>query len=180
MPCCEVLNFSLNGSRMFTGVSRMECKALATQMALMRWQLHQQPWASRTSDEVGLNGGAVSPVYKNSSSSTPEQSSPAGLQEAMDTAQVHNAQSPRADGSQTTAASSRQQRQYVMQPLAGSKRQKGPVQWVKAATAPVPQRPLPSLAQLRAERVRDQRTRDALKGSILRGCGCRAWLMSKL
>jgi hypothetical protein len=32
---------------MFTGVARMECKALATQLALLRWQMHQRPWAGR-------------------------------------------------------------------------------------------------------------------------------------
>ena len=64
VPCCEKVNFSLNGS-MFTGVLRMECKALATQLALLRWQMHQQPWASRPG-QLGITGPPSSGISRGS------------------------------------------------------------------------------------------------------------------
>jgi len=189
VPCCEVLDFSLNGSRMFTGVSRMECKALATQLALMRWQLRQQPWTSRGSDEAHSVRRTIDDVHithtsSNSSSgvSNPDQNSPTGMQQEMNIVQQDPTHSVRVtEAPQGTAARdqphSGYQPQPVEQPLTGSNRRAaGTVQWVKAAAAPVARRPLPSLAQLHAERVRDQLTRDTLKGSILRGCGCCAYL----
>ncbi len=187
MPCCEVLDFSLNGSRMFTGVSRMECKALATQLALMRWQLRQQTWAVRRPNEARALGRAIGGMHAKSSSrggssaSNPDQDPSSGLQQEMNITQQDQTQSLRATAEEGTAASSRQEWQSGSQPrpvkqlpASSSRRAAGTVQWVQAAAAPVARRPVPSLAQLRAERVRDQRMRDALKGSILRGCGCLA------
>ena len=51
VPCCEALR--LQWSALFKGKLRLECKALATQLALMRWQLHESPWEDAPAPVTG-------------------------------------------------------------------------------------------------------------------------------
>ena len=183
VPCCEAFNFNLHGS-MFTGVARAECKALATQLALLRWQMHQQPWDGRQGQAVPVklalgraSSGSLADSSGRATSSTTAVPPPKSQQTASQT--VPDARQAN-DG--FAIALSPAARRVSPQPLPARqlpvrqwRGQSGTADWVKAARAPAAaQPPLPSLAQLRDERVRDQRLREWLKGAILRRYGCTA------
>ncbi len=173
---------------MFTGIARMECKALATQLALLRWQMHQRPWAAPL-DRAGVVGSGGSPrssgSLEDSSVGAPRPFGAIPPPWHMQTAsQAVSDAGPDAQGSDDRRADAlasealadpRHPRPARKLPARRRQIRSGTVDWEKAAAAPIAsQPPLPTLAELDAERVRDQQVRDALKGVILRGYGCAA------
>ena len=186
VPCCEALNFSLNGS-MFTGVTRMECKALATQQALLRWQMHQRPWAGPP-EHAGAVGMAGSPRRSDSlDESSVKAARSGGIPSPWDLQAASPAvfeAGPDARGfndhsADTLASASRIGPQHSQPagklPFGRRQARSGTGDWEKVAVASITaQPPLPTLAELHAERVMDQQLRDVLNGAILRGCGAHA------
>ena len=171
VPCCDKTNAYWRGS-MFTGVARMECKALATQMALLRWQMHQQPWAGRP-DQAGaispLPGGAtvssaldvLQPSMAVQASAVGSETGPQGGAEQLD--------SPQHQPHDVPSEMVRDRRSWSMARWhRGSEVTAESYGGLSVKRQPAP--PLPSLAQLRAQRAADQRLRDQLRGTMVLRC----------
>ena len=171
MPCCDKTRAYQLGT-MFTGAARMECKVLATQLALLRWQIHQQPWAIPPAQAATLgeqpNNTTTGVGYNVLISSATDGPTPAarnnsGLAGVM--GRLHAWKGRLHEGSRVML------RGLGALPMTMRRRHSKVTAARRNGTASQPQPELPSLAALRAERVADQQLRDQLRGTIVLRCG---------